>query len=132
MTILHELAALSGDAVNVIRNILTDETSSPSIKLRAAKLVLEAVSAIDDDGDDPDARSASVPVSRTASAVRNPHVPSPAPEPAAAEMSANRPVRSTKIGRNDYCPCGSGLKYKKCCLNKPRQAEAPPALAMCA
>lgn len=24
-----------------------------------------------------------------------------------------------KIGRNDPCPCGSGLKYKKCCLGKP-------------
>lgn len=23
-----------------------------------------------------------------------------------------------KIGRNDKCPCGSGLKYKKCCMNK--------------
>ena len=23
------------------------------------------------------------------------------------------------IGRNDLCPCGSGLKYKKCCLGKP-------------
>ena len=23
-----------------------------------------------------------------------------------------------KIGRNDMCPCGSGKKYKKCCLNK--------------
>jgi len=23
-----------------------------------------------------------------------------------------------KIGRNDPCPCGSGLKYKKCCLDK--------------
>ncbi|MGP1588185.1 MAG: YchJ family protein [Treponemataceae bacterium] len=22
---------------------------------------------------------------------------------------------SAKIGRNDPCPCGSGLKYKKCC-----------------
>ena len=26
------------------------------------------------------------------------------------------PVRSTsKVGRNDACPCGSGRKYKKCC-----------------
>lgn len=25
------------------------------------------------------------------------------------------PVRHTKIGRNQPCPCGSGLKYKKCC-----------------
>jgi uncharacterized protein YecA (UPF0149 family) len=23
-----------------------------------------------------------------------------------------------KIGRNDPCPCGSGKKYKKCCLLK--------------
>ena len=27
----------------------------------------------------------------------------------------NEPVRVTKIGRNEPCPCGSGLKYKKCC-----------------
>jgi hypothetical protein len=27
-----------------------------------------------------------------------------------------------KTGRNDPCPCGSGKKFKKCCLNKP---EAP-------
>ncbi|MBF0444655.1 MAG: SEC-C domain-containing protein [Magnetococcales bacterium] len=24
--------------------------------------------------------------------------------------------QSYKIGRNDPCPCGSGRKYKKCCL----------------
>ena len=23
-----------------------------------------------------------------------------------------------KIGRNDFCPCGSGKKHKKCCLNQ--------------
>ena len=32
-------------------------------------------------------------------------------------FSKPRPVvRDYKIGRNDPCPCGSGLKYKKCCL----------------
>jgi uncharacterized protein len=25
------------------------------------------------------------------------------------------PARQPKIGRNDPCPCGSGLKYKRCC-----------------
>jgi preprotein translocase subunit SecA len=25
-------------------------------------------------------------------------------------------VKDKKIGRNDPCPCGSGKKYKKCCL----------------
>ena len=29
-----------------------------------------------------------------------------------------QPVRAPeKVGRNDPCPCGSGLKYKKCCLH---------------
>jgi uncharacterized protein len=28
------------------------------------------------------------------------------------------PRGSPKIGRNDPCPCGSGRKYKKCCLGK--------------
>jgi uncharacterized protein len=27
-----------------------------------------------------------------------------------------RAERPTKIGRNDPCKCGSGKKYKKCCL----------------
>lgn len=27
-------------------------------------------------------------------------------------------VKEDKIGRNEPCPCGSGKKYKKCCLNK--------------
>lgn len=28
--------------------------------------------------------------------------------------------KKQKIGRNDPCPCGSGKKYKFCCLNKPK------------
>ena len=30
-------------------------------------------------------------------------------------VSATRTVSKKKPGRNDPCPCGSGLKYKKCC-----------------
>ena len=29
---------------------------------------------------------------------------------------ATEPIRVSKVGRNDACPCGSGKKYKKCCL----------------
>jgi uncharacterized protein YchJ len=29
-----------------------------------------------------------------------------------------------KIGRNDPCPCGSGLKYKRCCLPRDDAAAA--------
>ncbi|MCH8904809.1 MAG: SEC-C domain-containing protein [Bacteroidetes bacterium] len=37
-----------------------------------------------------------------------------------------------KIGRNSPCPCGSGTKYKKCCLdmkkpdNRPARKIMPP------
>lgn len=27
-----------------------------------------------------------------------------------------QPIKHVKIGRNDICPCGSGKKFKKCCL----------------
>ena len=33
------------------------------------------------------------------------------------EDEENKPkIDSTNIGRNDACPCGSGKKYKKCCM----------------
>jgi uncharacterized protein YecA (UPF0149 family) len=28
------------------------------------------------------------------------------------------PPPTKKVGRNDPCPCGSGKKFKKCCMNK--------------
>ncbi|MGE5554089.1 MAG: preprotein translocase subunit SecA [Betaproteobacteria bacterium] len=31
-------------------------------------------------------------------------------------VDGTRPVHREKVGRNDPCPCGSGKKYKKCCL----------------
>ena len=34
--------------------------------------------------------------------------------PTQAGTKGAAPVRVTKIGRNDPCPCGSGLKWKKC------------------
>ncbi len=40
--------------------------------------------------------------------------PAPLPPPPAPQQ----PVRVTKIGRNEPCPCGSGQKYEKCCLRK--------------
>lgn len=31
------------------------------------------------------------------------------------EFRLSKMAVSTKVGRNDPCPCGSGKKYKKCC-----------------
>lgn len=32
------------------------------------------------------------------------------------ECETERPIKKVKIGRNEPCACGSGKKYKKCCL----------------
>jgi hypothetical protein len=48
--------------------------------------------------------------------------------PAEVEQSvaAGFTVRGAKQpGRNDPCSCGSGLKYKKCCADKPQAAPSP-------
>lgn len=34
------------------------------------------------------------------------------------EKVSNGPKKSDKIGRNEKCPCGSGKKYKNCCMGK--------------
>ncbi len=38
-------------------------------------------------------------------------------EPDYEYVEPEQPARS-KVGRNDPCPCGSGKKFKKCCLRK--------------
>lgn len=32
-------------------------------------------------------------------------------------------IKGAKIGRNDPCPCGSGKKYKNCCMRKNSQGQ---------
>ena len=54
-------------------------------------------------------------------------------EPAPPRSSSPAP----KIGRNEPCPCGSGKKYKKCCLDRPvhklleRWQRAPLSRSSC-
>ena len=46
-------------------------------------------------------------------------------EGATAKGAVKRqPVRkAVKVGRNDPCPCGSGKKYKNCCLGKEQAGQ---------
>ena len=60
-------------------------------------------------------------VRETAPERRNPWVEaveSRGEAPRSASRSAPRLASGQKVGRNDPCPCGSGKKYKKCCLLK--------------
>ena len=43
------------------------------------------------------------------------------------ERAGGAEMHRTKIGRNTSCPCGSGFKYKKCCLNGQSAEQARAA-----
>ena len=38
-----------------------------------------------------------------------------------------QPIRLPQVGRNTPCPCGSGVKYKRCCIGKPQPSPIPIA-----
>ena len=39
----------------------------------------------------------------------------------------SRGIAGDEVGRNDPCPCGSGKKYKKCCMGKAAPRRPAPA-----
>ncbi len=41
-------------------------------------------------------------------------------------------IMATKTGRNDPCPCGSGKKYKRCCLEQDQQDQRDAETALAA
>ena len=111
--LVDELGDLSHLAINTFRQILSDDRASASVRLKAAmeivKLVeLQRPAALADpkfEKMDDDLRVAEI---------INP--PKPAPRSPA--------MKTTPVGRNAPCPCGSPLKYKRCCGNPVRQARA--------
>ncbi len=53
------------------------------------------------------------------------HPPEPVSAQTRLDVLSQADRGETKVGRNDPCPCGSGKKYKKCCLIK--EGPAAPA-----
>ncbi len=48
-------------------------------------------------------------------------MPKQAPKPEEPKKPVTVRRETPKVGRNDPCPCGSGKKYKNCCMNKDLQ-----------
>jgi len=129
-----KLAVLADTAIDAVRMLVVDPNTPPSVRLRAAKLILESITGPDKDGDDDNTKA--MPVPAPAQQAHNPAPERPlGPTPVETQHSNLRPP--PKVGRNDSCPCGSGLKFKKCCLGKfdqlgrsaPTQAARPVPLA---
>jgi transposase-like protein len=124
-------------AIATLHQLLADPATPASVRLKAALTVLQTASTPPQPQTQilyavQDLRLTGLPTHIPAqSPVPNPTAPgvhksaqSPAPSPAApAVHKSAQPVtpihrQSPKIGRNQSCPCGSGLKFKRCCLLK--------------
>lgn len=103
LLVREQADALAGTAVETIRAILLDPKVAPSVRLKAALAILKQASA-------PPPEAPQAPLPATPKIVHN-H----------AQPIATATVRvQPRIGRNEPCPCGSGRKYKLCCLNRPK------------
>lgn len=135
--IREEAETQVADAFAAIHAILTNPDASDGARLNAAKYIIEKASTPPPPEPDGTCRIQAVPESpeimhsdaQIGCESPDPSVDS-APEkpeivPIRAQSTAPQPVRSApKVGRNEPCPCGSHLKFKRCCLGK-----SPAALA---
>lgn len=39
-------------------------------------------------------------------------------------VEGDQVIRRIKVGRNQECPCGSGKKFKRCCIHKAKRVLA--------
>ena len=112
--LVDELGDLADLAINTFRQLLSDESASASVRLKAAMEIVKLVEAqrpttLSTALADPAFEKLDTGL-RVAEII-NPPKTAPAP-------------KSTPVGRNAPCPCGSPLKYKRCCGNPVRQARA--------
>jgi hypothetical protein len=125
--------ALADAAIQTIQQILTDSNAPAGVRLKAALAILETVST-----PPPPKKQVMLDIEKV-KIVNNPEpqtfeaeMPQPseqnlhkaaqsAPAPASQSVPKSAQTPRTvppKIGRNEACPCGSGKKYKRCCLGQ--------------
>jgi hypothetical protein len=106
----EQVEALVDTALNTIREILADPTASPSVRLKAALAILDFAS--------------TPPPEPPSCIVDFWEFPKSLHKDAQIGSGTHR-REQPKMGRNEDCRCGSGLKFKRCCLNKLPQPTMP-------
>ena len=121
---------LAAAALDTIRAIMTDSSHPAAVRLKAALSIINIATvppletlptyapAYGPEFPAPE----SVHNSAQSPALGEPtaEMALPDPQPECVHNSAQQPFHrdTPKTGRNDLCPCGSGQKYKRCCLGK--------------
>lgn len=105
--LLDQCSELIDPAFDTIRHLMENEQVPPAVRLRAARLIVELLMA-------------------SPRPENNGEFPEP-PLPLAPRLLPPPPVEfpagAQSTSRNALCPCGSGLKFKRCC-----GTGAPPRL----
>jgi len=121
-------------AVKAIHDLLADPKTPASIRLKAALAVIQLAAT-------PPAPKKQIELEVQKVVLDQPESqpePQPQPKPAPVHNSAqSTPIAIRRIdppttgakpgpkpGRNELCPCGSGKKFKRCCLGRPLTAAA--------
>jgi transposase-like protein len=125
-------------ALETLDAVLNDPKASASVRLKAALFIIEKATT-----PPPPRKYVPVVVEEFRASKQTVHpvhnnaqsaAPASAPGETTAEnqpsvhnsaQNAQTPFRraNPKVGRNEPCPCGSGQKFKRCCVSKP-QAQA--------
>ncbi len=116
---------LAGNAFAALHEIIDNPRASSSARIKAALAIIKLADAPLN------------PYPDSTGQIETPldpgdYEPPPPPESEKVHNSAQSPavpyVRpAPKTGRNDACPCGSGRKFKQCCLGK--SSADPPSAA---
>jgi len=109
--LLDELTDLADLAINTFRHLLSDENTSPATRLKAAMEIVKLVEA-----QRPTHREVTVEEVKFDKIDADLSLSQVAQTP--------QPARVPNVGRNAPCPCGSKLKFKRCCANLAPQARA--------
>lgn len=111
-------------ALDAILALLADPLAPASVRLKAAQTILELAVAPPPDPVS-DSLDSPPPAPEREETPLAAAVPSAADPAAGAQTlkSVHKVAQSPKPGRNDLCPCGSGRKYKRCCLHRPALPE---------
>lgn len=115
LALRDQVQALTAQAFQTIRDILADPLAPASVRLKAALAILDRSAA-------PLPPAPEIAPAELAPSPETVVQKCPTPienEPLTSEFpnEANR-AAGPKSGRNRTCPCGSGLKFKRCCLRK--------------
>jgi len=118
LSLREKAEELTDLAFATIRGILEDPNASPSVRLKAALAIANLVTTQMPPRKKP-------PVTLDEALLGAAAVPAPNPVSLHKMHNADQPAAvqtirrdHPKVGRNEACPCGSGLKHKRCCLDK--------------